>query len=99
MTENRQQRVAIATDDQSFNVVLLVASVLGAALMIVFPLLIGLSMRPANVAAMGLLAVTLGSTVYMSFELLHPFSGPFGVAPDSFNAAQETFQTASRPTS
>ncbi|MDA3624613.1 DUF4239 domain-containing protein [Saccharopolyspora sp. WRP15-2] len=99
ITEHRQQRVTIATDDQSFNVVLLVASILGAVLMIAFPLLIGLSMRPANVAVMALLAVTLGFTVYMSFELLHPFSGPFGVDPDSFNAAQETFQTASRPTS
>lgn len=94
ITENRQQRVTIATDDQSFNVVLLVASVLGAALMIAFPLLIGLSMRPANVAVMALLTATLGFTVYMSFALLHPFSGPFGVDPDSFNAAQETFETA-----
>ncbi|MEU5849148.1 hypothetical protein [Saccharopolyspora shandongensis] len=99
ITENRQQRVTIATDDQSFNVVLLVASILGAALMIVFPLLIGLSMRPANVAVMALLTVTLGFTVYMSFELLHPFSGPFGVAPDSFNAVRETFETTAQPAS
>lgn len=99
ITENRQERVTIATDDQSFNIVLLVASVLGAALMIAFPLMIGLSMRPANVAVMAVLTATLGFTVYMSFALLQPFSGPFGVDPDSFNAAKETFGTASESAS
>lgn len=94
ITENRQERVTIATDDQSFTLVLLAASVLGAALMIAFPLVIGLSMRPANVAVMALLTATLALTTSMSFELLHPFSGPFGVDPDAFTAAQETFDPA-----
>ena len=93
--EGHRKRVDIATDDQNFNIVLLAASFLGAALMIAFPLLIGLSMRPANVAAMVLLTLTLGFTAYMSVELLHPLHGPFAVDPDPFRTALAGFDSTS----
>ncbi|MGW0891204.1 bestrophin-like domain [Saccharopolyspora sp. NPDC002578] len=87
--EGHRERVDVATDDQSFNVVLLVGSILGAVLMIVFPLLVGLSARPANVVTMALLTLTLGFTIYLSVQLMHPLQGPFGVDPDSFRTFLE----------
>ncbi|WP_243787940.1 DUF4239 domain-containing protein [Saccharopolyspora gloriosae] len=87
--EGHRERVDVATDDQSFNAVLLVGSVLGAVLMIVFPLLVGLSARPANVATMALLTLTLGLTIYLSVQLMQPLQGPFGVDPDSFRTFLE----------
>lgn len=88
--EGHRERVDVATDDQSFNLVLLAGSVLGAVLMIVFPLLVGLSARPANVATMALLTLTLGFTVYLSVQLMHPLQGPFGVDADSFSTFLES---------
>lgn len=91
--EAHQERVDVVTDNQNFNIVLLVGSTLGAMLMIVFPLVIGLSMRPANVASMVLLTATLGFALYVSLELLHPLHGPFAVDPDAFHTALEGFTT------
>lgn len=90
--EGHRERVDVATDNQSFNLVLLGGSVLGAVLMVGFPLLVGLSMRPANVASMVLLTCTLGLTIYLSVELLHPLYGPFGVDPDALQAVRDEFE-------
>ena len=92
--EGHRERVDVATDNQNFNLVLLGGSVLGAVLMVVFPLVVGLSMRPANVASMVLLTCTLGLTIYLSIGLLHPLSGPFGVDPDALETARQEFEVA-----
>ncbi len=90
-----RERVDVATDNQSLNVVLLGGSVLGAVLMIVFPLVVGLSMRPANVVSMVLLTGTLGLTIYLSIGLLHPLDGPFGVDPEALETVRSEFEMAS----
>ncbi|WP_249124141.1 DUF4239 domain-containing protein [Saccharopolyspora erythraea] len=92
--EGHRQRVNVATDDQNFNIMLLTASILGGVLMIAFPLIIGLSMRPANIATMVLLTLTISLTIFISIELLHPFHGPFSVAPDAFREALAAFATS-----
>ncbi|GAA4867795.1 hypothetical protein [Saccharopolyspora cebuensis] len=89
--EGHRERVDIATDSKTFNTVLLAGSALGAALMIAFPLLVGLSMRPANIASMVLLSSTLGLVLYLSTALMHPLSGPFGIDPDPFRTTLEGF--------
>ncbi|WP_395474691.1 hypothetical protein [Saccharopolyspora spinosa] len=91
--EGHRQRVDVATDDQNFNIMLLMASILGGVLMIAYPLIIGLSMRLTNVVTMVLLTLTIGFTIFISIELLHPLHGPFGVAPDAFKAALDAFAT------
>jgi hypothetical protein len=85
--EGHRARVDAATGSDVFNHVLLGGTVVGAALMIAFPLLVGLSRRPVNVAVIGLLAVALGSVVFLSLQLARPLDGPFGVDPDSFREA------------
>jgi hypothetical protein len=91
--EAHRQRVDMATDEQPFNIMLLVASIIGGVLMIAFPLITGLSMRSANVVTMVLLTLVIGFTIFISIELLHPLHGPFGVAPDAFRAALDVFAT------
>ncbi|MCA1187052.1 MULTISPECIES: DUF4239 domain-containing protein [unclassified Saccharopolyspora] len=95
--EAHRERVDISTDDQRFNLVLLAGSVLGAVLMIAFPLLVGLSARPANVATMVLLTLTLGFTLYLSVQLMHPLHGPFGVDADAFRTFLESLPAGSSP--
>lgn len=82
--ENHRARVADIVEGDSFNVTLLGATIFGAVVMLGFPLLAGLGPRPANVVAMGLLAITLGSTIFLSIQLLHPLEGMFAADPDVF---------------
>ncbi|GAA2796744.1 hypothetical protein GCM10010470_34820 [Saccharopolyspora taberi] len=88
--ENHRERVDQATDDQFFTVILLIGTILGALLMVVFPLLVGISPTTANIASMALLTAVLGCTVFMSLELLHPLHGAFGADPDAFRIALES---------
>ncbi|QUH06159.1 DUF4239 domain-containing protein [Saccharopolyspora erythraea] len=90
--ENHRERVEQATDGQVFNTVLLVASIIGALIMVAFPLLIGISPTAANIATMVLLTLTLGFTIFVSLQLMHPLHGPFGVEPGPFRTALESFE-------
>lgn len=85
--ESHRSRVDRSTDTDVFNTVLLVGTLVGAALMVAFPLVVGLSARPANVAAVGILTFVVAATVYISLQLAHPLSGPFAVEPDPFSDA------------
>lgn len=85
--ESHRSRVSSATGNNVFNHVLLGGTVAGAALMLAFPLLAGMSRRPANVVFIGILAAALGSVVYLSLQLARPLDGPFGVDPSSFSDA------------
>jgi Protein of unknown function (DUF4239) len=84
---NHRERVAQATDSDNFTSFLLIATILGAAVMLVFPLLMGLSARPTNVVGMAVLGVTLAVIVFVSVELLHPLHGFFGVDPSAYTQA------------
>jgi hypothetical protein len=80
--DNHRTRVDLATGSDTFTHVLLVGTLLGAALMIAFPLLIGVSTRPANIVIMAILALVVGSTVFVVIQLTRPLDGPFGVGPE-----------------
>ncbi|MBB4912272.1 bestrophin-like domain [Actinophytocola algeriensis] len=85
--EHHRARVAMATSTDAFTIALLVGTAFGAVLMIAFPLIFGLSRRPANLVLMVLLTVTLSATMYVSWQLMHPLEGFFGATPDVFRAA------------
>jgi hypothetical protein len=82
--ESHRARVDLATSSDVFNNVLLAGTVVGAALMIAFPLMVGLSARPVNVAVMTILTLVVSGIVYIAIQLTHPLAGPFGVEPDAF---------------
>lgn len=88
---SHRSRVDDATSDDSFIDILLISTIAGAAIMAIFPLLIGLSSHPRHVLSMALLAATLGLTVFVSIELSHPLHGLFETYPDSFQTALDTF--------
>lgn len=84
---NHGDRVDEATDSDSFTRFLLIGTILGAIAMLAFPLLIGLSARPANLVGMVVLTVTLAAVIFIAVQLLHPLHGVFGVTPDAFHDA------------
>jgi hypothetical protein len=61
--------------------------------MLAFPLVFGMSTRPANIAAMALLALTLSATLYVCWQLMNPLEGFFGATPDGFRSALEDMAT------
>lgn len=87
--ENHRARVDMATSTDPFTIALLVGTVIGGVLMLVFPLLFGLSTRPANIALMVVLTLSLSATMYVSWQLMNPLEGFFGATPDSFRTATE----------
>lgn len=87
--ENHRARVDMATSEDPFTIALLVGTVLGAVLMVVFPLVFGMSTRPANIATMVMLAFTLSATLYVCWQLKSPLEGFFAATPDNFRAALE----------
>jgi hypothetical protein len=87
ITTNHRQRVTEATDSDNFTRALLIATILGALVMLAFPLLMGLSARPTNVIGMAVLGITLAVIVFVSVELLHPLHGFFGVDPSAYTDA------------
>jgi hypothetical protein len=85
--DNHRSRVDLATGGDTFTDVLLVGTLVGAALMIAFPLLVGVSTRPANVMVMAILTLVVGATVFVVIQLTRPLDGPFGVGPDALLTA------------
>ena len=85
--ESRGSRVDLATGDDVFTRVLLAGTLIGAALMIAFPLLVGFSTRPVNIVILGILTAVVGATVFISVQLGRPLDGPFGVGPDALRGA------------
>ncbi|MEJ3652896.1 hypothetical protein WEH80_07925 [Actinomycetes bacterium KLBMP 9759] len=82
--EAHRSRVDLAAGDNTFNTVLLVATLIGAALVIAFPIVVGMSGRPVNLVVVGVLAFTVGATIYIALQLRTPLDGAFGVEPDAF---------------
>ena len=83
----RRARIDAATNDDVFNNVLLVGSVIGAALALGFPLLAGISARPVNIVIMAALGLVLGTTIFICIQLASPIAGLFGAEPSAFLGA------------
>jgi hypothetical protein len=92
--ESRRARVDMAASTDAFTIALLIGTVFGAVLVIAFPLIFGLSRRPADIVVMALLAVTLGATMYVSWQLMHPLEGFFGATPEAFRSALDEMAAA-----
>lgn len=84
---SRRARLGDATGEYGFNLVLLTATIIGAALVIAFPLILGLRRRAVNITMMVLLGATIGATLYLSQQMIHPMRGPFAVTPDALRSA------------
>jgi hypothetical protein len=87
LDESHRARVDMATSTDEFTIALLIGTAFASVLMLAFPLISGMSTRPANVVVMTLLTVTLGATMYVSWQLMHPLEGFFGVTPEVFRTA------------
>jgi hypothetical protein len=83
LDDNHRARVDSAIGGDALTSVLLVGTLIGAALMIAIPLLVGASTRPANLVILGILTAVVGATVFLSIELSRPLDGSFGVGPDA----------------
>jgi hypothetical protein len=92
--ESHRARIGLAGDGDAFNAVLLAGTVLGAVLILAYPLVAGLSAKPLNIVVFGLMALTLGAAVFFSLEMANPLAGPFGVGPGAFESALEQMQPA-----
>jgi hypothetical protein len=91
LDEFHRDRVDDSTGSGIFNTTLLVGTVVGSVLMIVFPLLMGLTATVRHLLVMGMMAVILGVMVYMSFALIDPLNGVFAQEPEAFESALEIF--------
>lgn len=87
--ENHRARVDMSTSTDQFTIALLIGTVLGGVLMLVFPIVFGLSTRPANITLMIVLTLSICATMYVSWQLMNPLEGFFGATPDSFRSATE----------
>lgn len=92
LDESHRSRVGLALGGNAFNSVLLVGTVVGALLVVAFPLVAGLSAKPVNMAVMALMALTVGAAVFLSLQMANPLAGPFGAGPGAFEAALEQMQ-------
>jgi hypothetical protein len=87
VTDERRARVDQATHESLLLKLLLLGTVIGAAAMIGYPLLIGFSADFRHIAGLVLLAGVLAFVIYFSVELDQPFSGLLRVEPDAFRTA------------
>lgn len=94
LDEAHRARVSDSDGDSVFNATLLVGTVVGSALMIVFPLAIGITPARRHVIVMGTMAVILGAMVYISVDMMDPLTGLFANDPDAFRDALDLFSAA-----
>jgi hypothetical protein len=90
--QSHRARVDLSTGSNAFNGVLLGGTIIGAVLMLLYPLVVGMSARPANLVVLAILTFMVGATVFLSIQLTHPLDGMFGVGPDAFTAALDEMQ-------
>jgi hypothetical protein len=91
VADERRARVSEATSDSSLLTLLLVTTVIGAVLMVAFPLLIGFSADLRHIVSLAILAGLLAFAVYFSVELDQPLHGLIKVDPDAFRSALDEF--------
>ncbi|HEY4003915.1 MAG TPA: hypothetical protein VGM60_01840 [Pseudonocardia sp.] len=89
---DESHRSRVSAMGSVFNQVLLVGTIIGAVLMIGFPLLVGLGGRPVDLAVVAVLAAVLATIVFLAVLLARPLSGPFGANPGPFRDALSNMQ-------
>lgn len=91
VADQRRARISQASDDDNFAVLLLIGTIVGAAAMIVFPLVAGLSANVRTVTIMAVMAGALSFTCYAAHEIDHPYQGWINVGPDAFDTITQQF--------
>lgn len=87
VTDSRRERLAQAADTDQLMLMLLVGTLAGGLVMVLFPVLMGLSAGLRHVVATALLTGALAATAFVAVELDHPFHGLIQVGPDAFHSA------------
>ncbi|GAA3642395.1 hypothetical protein GCM10022267_31320 [Lentzea roselyniae] len=91
ITDNRRARVQQAGGDDAMLLLLLYGSFASGALMVLYPVLMGLSSGVHHVTAVVVPAASVGVVAVVELGLQHPFDGMNSVGPDAFHAAQKEF--------
>jgi hypothetical protein len=71
--------------------IMLAALVVAGALVILYPLLVGIPANRRNIAIMGCVGVIVGFGLYLVIALQDPFSPPVSIGPDGFEDALRRF--------
>lgn len=85
----RRERVDAAQGLSTTGRLTLVATLLGAAAMVVFPLLVGFTARLRHVVQMAITAGVLAGVCVVCVGTSHPFHGWLRVEPDAFTSVSE----------
>jgi hypothetical protein len=89
ITDLRRDRLDQAGGLDNMGKLTLIATMVGAIGMIVFPLLIGFTARPRHVVQMSVTAAVLAFVCAMCLTMTHPFSGVLRVQPEAFTSVTE----------
>lgn len=85
----RRERVDAAQGLSSTGQLTLAATLLGAAAMVVFPLLVGFTARFRHIVQMAITAGALAGVCVVCVGMAHPFNGWLRVEPDAFTSVSE----------
>ncbi|MCE7010715.1 DUF4239 domain-containing protein [Kibdelosporangium philippinense] len=91
VADERRARIEQATGDSSLLTLLFWGTIIGAFVMVAYPLLIGFSADLRHVLSIVALAGILAFTLYFAIELDQPFHGLIKAEPDSFRTALAEF--------
>ncbi|MEU0882415.1 hypothetical protein ABZ345_27710 [Lentzea sp. NPDC005914] len=89
ITDLRRDRLDQAGGLDNMGKLTLIATIVGAVGMVVFPLLIGFTARLRHVLQMGVMAAVLAFVCVLCLGMTHPFSGVLRVRPDAFTTVTE----------
>lgn len=70
---------------------LLWLTVLSGVVVILFPFLAGARPRGAAILPLAAMAAMLGFGVYLTWDIMHAFTGPLAVQPDAYSGALQEF--------
>ncbi|GAB2832915.1 bestrophin-like domain [Lentzea nigeriaca] len=89
ITDLRRERLDQAGGLDSTGRLMLIGTLAGAVVMILFPLLIGFTARVRHVVQMGVSAAVLASVCVLCLGMTHPFSGVLRVQPEAFTSVTD----------
>lgn len=89
ITDLRRERVDAAGGLSTTGQLMLVATLLGATAMVVFPLLVGFTARFRHIVQMAITAGVLAGVCVVCVGMEHPFTGWLRVEPDAFTSVSE----------
>ncbi|RSM64401.1 DUF4239 domain-containing protein [Kibdelosporangium aridum] len=91
VADERRARIEQAIGDSSLLTLLFWGTIIGAFVMVAYPLLIGFSADLRHVLSIVTLAGILAFTLYFAIELDQPFHGLIKAEPDAFRTALAEF--------